>query len=67
MTQNKLNKNKLTPQVKKEINCILITLNSTKFFKYPIGNNELMQKVIKLETSKIIKYNDYTNTWELTK
>ncbi len=52
---------------KKYIHIILNVLNSTsQFFKYPIGNKELTEKVKQLESLKKIQFNEYRNRWEIT-
>jgi hypothetical protein len=48
---------------KKEIKDILIILNSSNIFKYPIGNKILHLKVISLESKGIIVFNKINQTW----
>lgn len=49
---------------KKELNNLLIILNSNNFSKYPIGNTVLHQTVLQYEKIyKLIKYNETTKTW----
>lgn len=53
--------------MKKEIKDILIVLNSVGpnyFNKYPLGNMELYEKVLKLENAELIKYNAFKGLWE---
>lgn len=50
---------------RREVKDILIALNSTdSFFKYPIGNSDLTEKVKLLESANRIKFNSLTNRWE---
>ena len=50
--------------MKKEIKDLLIVLNSTKGFKYPIGNKVLMEKVKDLEEKGLIKYDTIYQVWK---
>jgi DNA-binding HxlR family transcriptional regulator len=48
----------------KEIKALLTAVNSTdNFFKYPIGNKDLTEKLKKLESDGIIKFDSLTNRW----
>lgn len=49
----------------KEIKEILIVLNSSTMFKYPIGNKELTIKVRELESSGKIVYSASYQKWSL--
>ena len=48
---------------KKDIEGIVIGLNVTDMFKYPIGNKELLEKVRFLESQGIIYYKAYDSKW----
>jgi hypothetical protein len=51
--------------MKKEISQILLALNSSQnFFKYPIGNKELTEKIKALEIAGKINYCEFTSQWK---
>ena len=51
--------------MKKEIKDLLIAVNSSEnFFKYPIGNKELTEKLKSFELKGLIKFNNVTMKWE---
>ena len=47
----------------KQITELLVVLNSTAMFKYPIGNKELTIKVRQLESDGIIWYDAVYSKW----
>lgn len=49
----------------KEVQNILIALNSSNMFKYPIGNKELVLKTRELESNCIIWYDALYSKWIL--
>ena len=51
---------------KRDIEGVLIALNSTgaSFFKYPLGNKGLCEKVTALEEGKKIIFNRLLSRWE---
>jgi len=49
----------------KEIRALLVAVNSTEnFFKYPIGNKELTEKLKTMEDMSLIKFNSFSSKWE---
>ncbi len=53
----------LSAKEKKQIKDLVIILNSSDMFKYPIGNKKLYEMTIEFESIGYIKYCDKFKKW----